>query len=35
MEDAPASRKAAKAPGGDDVPLAPLDHPRRPRAGFV
>ena len=35
MEDAPASRKAAKAPGGDDVPLAPLDHPRGPRAGFV
>ena len=31
MEDAPAARKAVKAPGGDDVPIAPLRRAHRAR----
>ena len=35
MEDAPASRKAAKAPGGDDAPIAPLCRAHRARQRFL
>jgi PAS domain-containing protein len=35
MEDAPASRKAVKAPGGDDVPIAPLRRSHRARERFL